>query len=97
MPETIKQIYDISNKNRKINKQRKKNEVPQQPTPQSKEKSIYDIIKHQYEIDEKENGDYKAVMKQSDQDFVKYLGWKSNTVHPSSSQSQGYSKKYLNN
>ena len=34
-----------------------------QPTPQPKEKSIYDIIKGQYDIDEKENGDYKAVMK----------------------------------
>ena len=36
-------------------------------------------------------------MKQSDQDFVKYLGWKSNTAHPSSSQSQGYFKKYPSN
>ena len=36
------------------------------PTPQPKEKSIYDIIKNQYDIDEKENGDYKAVMKQAD-------------------------------
>tara|TARA_B110000285_G_C15039031_1_gene570837 strand:- start:370 stop:570 length:201 start_codon:yes stop_codon:yes gene_type:complete len=64
------------------------------PTPQPKEKSIYDIIKNQYDIDEKENGDYKAVMKQPDQDFVKYLGWKSTNPPQASSQSQGYSKKY---
>ena len=64
--QTIKEIYEISNKNRKLNKQRKKFEGPSTSQTPTKEKNIYEIIQGQYDIDEKENGDYRAVMKMGD-------------------------------
>ena len=74
VPETIKEIFEVSNRNRKKNKMRKKdNAVPESP---QKPQAIFDIIQNQYKIDEKENGfvDFKAVVKMGDQDFLAHLG-----------------------
>lgn len=75
VPDNMKEIFEISNKNRKKNKIRKKDtqipESPQKPQP------IYEIIQNQYKVDEKENGfsDFKAVAKMSDVEFMGHLGW----------------------
>ena len=81
VPENMKEIFEISNKNRKKNKLRKKEtQVPESP---KKPLPVYEIIQNQYKIDEKENGymDYKAVANMTDSDFMGHLGWTERSSH----------------
>ncbi len=84
IPQSVAEIFEISNKNRMRNKMKKKNVSENKKSSSKTEKGamlnfqdVTEIIKMHHKQDAKENHmeDFKAVCNYNDKEFASFLGW----------------------
>jgi len=91
VPTTVEEIFEISNRNRKKNKLKKK---CKDADKKEAGETVASIIRSQHLKDDKENelSDFKELQKTTDKEFMRYqLGW--DVVTPKKNQRQDSGKK----